>query len=59
MDWILPAGEYAKCVRGIGWMDKTKTETDDLETMEKRDDSIQRIGKTGCSEMAGRTRSSG
>ena len=37
-------------------MDQAKVETNDLETMEKRNNPIPRVGKAGSSEMAGRIR---
>ena len=37
-------------------MDQTKAETDDLETMEERNDSISRIGEIGSSEAVGTRR---
>ena len=37
-------------------MDPTKAETDDLETLEKRDDPLPRIGKTGSPETVGTRR---
>ena len=37
-------------------MDQTKVETNDLETMEKRDNSISRVSEIGCSEAVGTRR---
>ena len=37
-------------------MDSTKAETDDLETMEERNNPISRVGEIGSSEVAGTRR---
>ena len=37
-------------------MDQTKAETDDLETMEERNDPIPRVGKIGSSKAVGTRR---
>ena len=56
MDRILPAGEYAECLRRAGRMDKTRTETAGLETLEERNDPLPRVGHIGSSAAVGTRR---
>ena len=44
LDSLLPAGGYAERVSGTGRMDKTETETDDLETLETGKNTLPGTG---------------